>query len=918
MATATHPTPSVDITPADDMDLHSDNGAFEYNDGDIDLDLEPPPSYGPDDDVSINDAASVSGMDAQAGAGGDNDDYMVDQEDVIEEDYGYRDDDGDTIAEQSVAADNMATQTQEEIQDEDLLDYSDQEDGNEDTVLGSPWQQHHDSMEDEPDQTEEMPGQNEDVPVQEDIPTQEDMPTQEDVPAQEDVSAQEDASTQQDEIPADLQALMTMAANRKSQSPLAHPENVPEASPSANNHESPTQPQSADPSRENVQTDGEGGVMLQSQEEYASAETSHSDVAHPSQDHHEHVQDSENQGDDSFELRPVTVNWMGEELWLFKQHDYENSGDWLLEDISVVKASLSTLFQACRSAVGEEALQGMEIGFRFEHFENMELFEENTACVAVSLERLLSYYHSLHAQDGNNTPDSFYITLMYRPRFATLLADIARCADQGRGYSGLEAAIAAGETHFNSASISLPVENLNEWESDGQEQEQDQSQDENQDQEHVDDEEREHERHASEREHEENQSNPEDVENEKEQNHAEDEIQQEAEVSIQMGDQAEFEHEQQVYVETQSQQDGGYEHDHESGDDSQDAHEEGGVEIHENEEAAAAAVVETEQVSSEGHQEDKGEGHVPPAPSSSEASTNPPEVVEYPEPAQSQSDERTEAELEARRLQEQGDIIDYSDEEDEESDTVEVAEQASHTEVPPSPTTVQGDESSNAERQSSIAESPITSKPANAEHDETSLDTTEEPDAAAEHGQAEGNEDEQAYQDYVQAPEGGGTFDGFEADEVGKEAADFQYDGDANQDYGEYEYQDLEQQAELELANGEEFNGGEDATAYGGEGFTEANDFLELDPAQWTVDQELDQDFLENTTTGHDDGDAQGEEDGGAAPPANATSPAADPTTASSTDVYDVSSQGHKRSIDEAGYGMDIAPDSIDAKRARV
>jgi hypothetical protein len=150
----------------------------------------------------------------------------------------------------------------------------------------------------------------------------------------------------------------------------------------------------------------------------------------------------------SIETRPITVNYEGNELWLFKQHDAEDSGDWLVDDISLIHSSLSDLFRAFRASLGEDLSNETELGLRFDHFHNMELFEDSTACVAVSLERLVDLYHTLHAQDGESDPESFYMCLLSRPRFATLLSDVAKHAEQGSGYSGLNTAVAAGDTHF--------------------------------------------------------------------------------------------------------------------------------------------------------------------------------------------------------------------------------------------------------------------------------------------------------------------------------------------------------------------------------------------------------------------------------------------------------------------------------------
>jgi hypothetical protein len=250
---------------------------------------------------------------------------------------------------------------------------------------------------------------------------------------------------------------------------------------------------------------------------------------------------------------------------------------------------------------------------------------------------------------------------------------------------------------------------------------------------------------------------------------------------------------------------------------------------------------------------------------------------------------------------------------------------------------VQGNETSNAERQSPAAELPSTGKQTNGDEDQGSFDTTEDPNVDAEQ---DFDSDPNEYWEYAEALEALEEVDPDESqsDEVQNDTTNFEFDGDANQDYGDYEYQDLVQQTEVEFTNGEDADGGEN-TATDGDYSTSANDVLDVDNAQWTVDQGLGQDVAE-TTTGHEDDnvEAQDEEDGVAGQLGSATSSAADPTTASSTDAHDVSSQGHKRSIDEAGHGVDIASDSIgtvmtwlplkrnanadfvhvDAKRARV
>jgi len=76
MAAAAHTVPGLELSTVDDMDLHSDDGGLDFNDGDIELDLDPPPSHTQDDEMSMNDAASANGLDAE-NAHGEQDDFML-------------------------------------------------------------------------------------------------------------------------------------------------------------------------------------------------------------------------------------------------------------------------------------------------------------------------------------------------------------------------------------------------------------------------------------------------------------------------------------------------------------------------------------------------------------------------------------------------------------------------------------------------------------------------------------------------------------------------------------------------------------------------------------------------------------------------------------------------------------------------
>jgi len=914
----------LDMSAADAMELQSDDGGIDFIDGDIELDLEPSPSHRQDEDVSLDDAASATGEMQDEHA--EHDDFMVDQEDVIEEDDADQGDAGGADIELPAFAEattvNIAqpTTTMDDDDDDELLDYTEDEEYH-NPANRSPWLKTHewvqiqdtqvsDSVEQQnettaewqqqegwtqtqtqDEQTRDVTGQQDQNEQQDETPvsqehewtqaqhdqTQDATEQQEQVSAdwqqdwtqshdeqteevagqQEEVSsewqqqdwaqAQNDEQTenpneQQDEIPADLQALMSQYSNNKSQSPRRYSQNSEdqdskeqEIGQHEREHEHLSQSLNQN-EEDNHSDDGHGGVPLQGQEESADGEAAHEEPAHQVYGHDDSVEDDRPNSPESFEIPSVTVNFQGNELWLFKQHDFDNSGDWLIEDVSLAKASMSDLIRACRSSLGDDVSNEMEIGFRFDHLLNMELYEDNTACVAVSLERLANYYHQLYANDGNNEPESFYVTLMFRPRFATLLSDIAKFADQGLGYSAFEAAVAAGETHFGIGTAGASSDELTEWDKE--------------DDERGDGE---------------------------EQERAQGDIQPNAHHG---------------------------ERDQGEGDDTQDAYEEDGVEVYETDKAPANLAAHDEHGSS--HDED----HEPEVTIAADVSTNLSKTVVQPERERSRSAAPTEAELEARRLQEQDDLIDYSDEEDEEPAPVKGVEQASATEPSPSSTTVQGDEAVNAQVQEPVADSPRLNQQTSQEQDKTNLDTVEV-HAETEHGEPEGDDgDEPSYEDFVQAFEAEDTYPDFQIDEAGDDATDVQYDGDANQDYADYDqYQDPDQEPEPGLMKGDgpalDFDYSGNTTVENNE-FTNTDDFLDLDnDAEWAAYEEPAQGHAETTTIGQDDAGTVDEEDGVAGKTGSAS--AADVQTASSDDANEVSPQGQKRSIDEAGHGADVA-----------
>lgn len=475
------------------MDVHSDNGDMTYADIDLDLtypdielDLDPAPhTQHPDDDVSIQDAASINGAGVQS-TNAEDDDYMVDNEDLIEEAVQSQ-----GLGQGSPAKPNIA------IIDEDLIDYSDDEQPYE----SQPSKLSTNLDDGEPPNTwYELENANVKVGTSD---SDGGVQIENDATIDEIVGDVEESVGNVDEIVGNVEESVGVADTVYDVDGAGHVEGIYFQEVDAENQESKHHTHEyeghsdddEDPGRtdgvslqeynrsiENFDDEYDGDDQAEEHdpsekhqsEEYNQSEEhdqseehnlseeydqpgEHDDFGehHQSGEHHhlgEHHQSHspfEESQEQSYTLHSVTVNYDGNDHYLFKRHDIEGSGDYLLENSLVATETMRGLFSAIRLALSDVLTNEHEIGLRFDHLQGLELYEDNTACVTVSLDMMVSMYCNLHAQDGHDNPASFYMTLLFRPRFITLYADIAKFRDQGSGFSGLEAAMAAGETHFS-------------------------------------------------------------------------------------------------------------------------------------------------------------------------------------------------------------------------------------------------------------------------------------------------------------------------------------------------------------------------------------------------------------------------------------------------------------------------------------
>lgn len=783
MATTAHAAATLDIPVTDDMDLHSDSD-LDFDGGDIDVDLDP--AQHQDDDVSLKDAVSVSGLDVD-NRPIEQDDFMVDHDDVID-DFLFPEDDAISGME---AADVPQVQTLAPP-DEDLIDYSDEE--------GPELQENYAEALDE-------------VVEAEDINAHVQGGAEEDVAQVKFLGHDVEESSNHDqdlnhalEDSTSIQDVPQVLSQREGNDDVDH-------------------------------TDSEdGGVLLHSHHESVDNTNGerehqhhkHAETVHDDYEQFNTVADDQLDEDQSSDLQSVTVNYAGNDLWLFKAHDLDGSGDWLLEDVSIAKSRISELFQACRTSLGDDVSNEHEIGFRFDHLHNLELYEDNTACVAVSLERLVGLYHKLQEQDGIPEPESFYISLLFRPRFVTLLSDIAKHAEDGNGYAALNAAVAAGDTHFTTpysgSSTGEPTE-LDEDE-------------------------------------------PEDTDDEV--SHTE----------RQLKEQSEHESEDQ-----NSAFEEGIEHPQE--DDGHPLHAPNQVEV---------GVVATDDPST---QESSNHSHFP---------TDQAKAEQQPSNTTSPSDAEQVHESDARREQKEDDLIDYSD--DEDAEDAEAAKPATASETSPASSTVQGDESPNVHEVSHTADFSISYDDGHENHDIT--DFTEQIDNVEDlTGQSLDGNDNTTQEGFSHVYDADEAFSNVQVDGEHDQSLEPRHDGNADYAYADLEYQNLDEQVQPDFLGGQGFDDTEDpsmsATA-----FAEPDNFLDFnDASDWVQDQETRPKVPENPALMHDEIDVRtdheasvGEHD------AAAVTSDADRAATSSKEVANMSPQGQKRSIDEAGHGADDALDS--------
>jgi hypothetical protein len=464
MTAMAQPLSGLDASHVDAMDFLSDAG-YDGVDGDIDIDFGPVDGDERiDDAISLQDAAVEGEVEPQA-APTDADDFMVDKDDLIEEDeieYGdleLEDADHPSADAQTEAAgqtDVAPISNSNQDVEEDLIDYSDDEDQQAEVVPNT-GSQAQDMQE----------GNTAAETVTEVDNSAETAPTGTAASAHDewDNGYEQAGEEIEQELDAPEQPWDGDEASAKweQQSNLQH-EQTSHAEPDGSTD------------------DQQPAIVYQEQDKPASSHQSERESEarqaneHPSEFQVRHDDDDDfeaknedpgsAQAEQPSRLHPVTVNYDGTELWLFKTDDSDD-GEWLLADESIATQPFHYLFHACRAQLGDDLSSETEIGIRFDNFRGLVLFEDCTACAYSTLKEFVDIYTTLHAQDGQTDPEPLYVTLQFRPRVLTLVGELKKAVQDQLGFTGLENAIAAGQTSFSNTYEQHSDAFEEQWSNDG-------------------------------------------------------------------------------------------------------------------------------------------------------------------------------------------------------------------------------------------------------------------------------------------------------------------------------------------------------------------------------------------------------------------------------------------------------------------
>lgn len=136
-------------------------------------------------------------------------------------------------------------------------------------------------------------------------------------------------------------------------------------------------------------------------------------------------------------LHSTVVEYNGSEILLFPSSDTSLSSEYLLGNENLVTSSLGDLLQACRSVLGQSLSEDEELVLGVEELD-LYVSEDSTPAFSISFSELLDVYLQLHRNDGNVSPPPFRVSLATKTRFTNRLNLITQAIAEGKGFSQLD------------------------------------------------------------------------------------------------------------------------------------------------------------------------------------------------------------------------------------------------------------------------------------------------------------------------------------------------------------------------------------------------------------------------------------------------------------------------------------------------
>ncbi|KAF2672954.1 hypothetical protein BT63DRAFT_410018 [Microthyrium microscopicum] len=128
------------------------------------------------------------------------------------------------------------------------------------------------------------------------------------------------------------------------------------------------------------------------------------------------------------------IQWQDNTMCLFPPLVDPNLPDqYLLDDSNLAKRPLSDLFRECREALGDHVKSDYILCIDVDSLD-LNISEDLSDCTTATISQIIDVYHHLNNNDEVYELEPLTLTLFQKPKLITALNNLARIAEEGRGY----------------------------------------------------------------------------------------------------------------------------------------------------------------------------------------------------------------------------------------------------------------------------------------------------------------------------------------------------------------------------------------------------------------------------------------------------------------------------------------------------